>query len=114
MDSQEPEAARATPNSPAPPPGGDVRCAGCSGPVDPLRASRVAIFRERFRYFCSPECRERYDPEALRTPMPANRRLGGTDTGGGTLADRELYARHLAAAALQNVGSDSAGLELLP
>jgi cation transport ATPase len=41
--------------------------------VDPLRASRVAFHRERFRYFCSLPCRERYDTSALGTPLPLPR-----------------------------------------
>jgi cation transport ATPase len=38
--------------------------------VDPLRAARVAVFNERFRYFCSSECREGYDPATRETPLP--------------------------------------------
>ncbi|MEO8900126.1 MAG: HAD family hydrolase [Polyangiaceae bacterium] len=48
-------------------------CASCSTPVDPLRASRVAFHRERFRYFCSPACRDRYDMNATGTPLPLPR-----------------------------------------
>jgi cation transport ATPase len=50
-----------------------VACASCGSPVDPLRAARVAIFNDRFRYFCSSECRDRYDPVATRTPLPRPR-----------------------------------------
>ena len=82
--------------------------------MDPLRASRVAIFRERFRYFCSPECRERYDPEALRTPLPAARRRSAAEVITGSIGEREALARHQAAAALEHVGSDNVGLEPLP
>jgi P-type Cu+ transporter len=35
-------------------------CASCLTPVDPLRAARVACFDERFRYFCSSECEDRF------------------------------------------------------
>jgi Cu+-exporting ATPase len=35
-------------------------CSSCLAPVDPLRAPRVAHFDERFRYFCSLECEERF------------------------------------------------------
>jgi cation transport ATPase len=49
---------------------GTVPCATCSSAVDPLRAARVAVFAERFRYFCSAGCRERYDPNLMRTPIP--------------------------------------------
>ncbi|HTV19563.1 MAG TPA: HAD family hydrolase, partial [Polyangiaceae bacterium] len=50
---------------PAPIPVGDqlkLPCSTCRGRVDPLRAARVAIFDERFHYFCSPECRVRFVP----------------------------------------------------
>ncbi|HEX3596511.1 MAG TPA: hypothetical protein VHU80_15480, partial [Polyangiaceae bacterium] len=53
---------------------GTVPCATCRQVVDPLRAARVAIFGDRFRYFCSAECRDRYDPNAGRTPLPLPRR----------------------------------------
>ncbi len=49
---------------------GSVPCASCGAPVDPLRADRVALFGERFRYFCSAACRDRYDPQVMRTPIP--------------------------------------------
>lgn len=51
-----------------------VRCAGCSEPVDPLRAARVAIFNDKFRYFCSADCREHYDPLTRETPLPMPKR----------------------------------------
>jgi Cu+-exporting ATPase len=37
-------------------------CSGCGDAVDPLRAARVAVFGERFHYFCSSGCRERFAP----------------------------------------------------
>ncbi len=45
-------------------------CNTCGLRVDPLRAPRVAIFWERFHYFCSPECRERFVP-GQAGPQPA-------------------------------------------
>jgi len=50
-----------------------VACATCGAGVDPLRAERVAFVRERFRYFCSASCRERYDMNATGTPLPVPR-----------------------------------------
>jgi cation transport ATPase len=47
-----------------------LACATCGSPVDPLRAARVAFIRERFRYFCSADCRQSFGPEHLRTPLP--------------------------------------------
>jgi hypothetical protein len=52
---------------------GLVACAGCGSAVDPLRAERVAFVRDRFRYFCSGACRERYDMNATGTPLPVPR-----------------------------------------
>ena len=46
-------------------------CSTCSGRVDPLRAARVAIFDDRFHYFCSPECRVRFVPTEARPPRHA-------------------------------------------
>jgi P-type Cu+ transporter len=53
---------------------GAVPCAHCQRPVDPLRAARVAIYHERFWYFCSAECRDDYRPSCstpIITPSPA-------------------------------------------
>ena len=50
-----------------------VACATCGSAVDPLRAERVAHVRDRFRYFCSAACRERYDMNATGTPLPVPR-----------------------------------------
>lgn len=45
-----------------------VPCSTCGAAVDPLRAARVAIFFDRFRYFCGADCRERFVPApAART-----------------------------------------------
>lgn len=54
-----------------------VACTSCGSPVDPLRAARVAFVREKFRYFCSQACRERYKPEAILTPLPSFHREPG-------------------------------------
>lgn len=43
-------------------------CAACRALVDPLRAPRVACFDERFVYFCSPECEERFRSTELGGP----------------------------------------------
>lgn len=51
-------------------------CDRCGKPVDPLRAPRVAIFHDRFHYFCSAECREGFDPESSGAALPAPRPLG--------------------------------------
>ncbi len=53
-----------SPGGPAPPRHAALPCSSCGLPVDPLRAARVAIFAERFHYFCSWECRERFVPSA--------------------------------------------------
>jgi cation transport ATPase len=45
-------------------------CSTCGKMLDPLRAERVAHIRDRFRYFCSARCRERYDRDANVTPLP--------------------------------------------
>jgi cation transport ATPase len=50
-----------------------VACATCGTAVDPLRAERVAHVRDRFRYFCSAGCRERFDMNATGTPLPVAR-----------------------------------------
>ena len=43
-------------------------CSGCGDAVDPLRAARVAVFGERFHYFCSASCRERFAPSTPPQP----------------------------------------------
>ena len=50
-----------------------LACSTCGTPVDPLRAERVAHVRDRFRYFCSVSCRDRYDMNATGTPLPLPR-----------------------------------------
>lgn len=40
----------------------ELPCSTCGVSVDPLRAARVAIFSERFHYFCSADCRARFIP----------------------------------------------------
>ncbi|HEY3234786.1 MAG TPA: hypothetical protein VGJ84_08710, partial [Polyangiaceae bacterium] len=63
--------------SPAGPVGEPVPCATCRQPIDPLRATRVTMYGERFQYFCSVQCRERFDVAAL-TPLPQPRRRTGS------------------------------------
>jgi len=70
--SEEAQALKAEP--PAGPRVKPTRCASCGAGVDPLRAARVAIFNDKFRYFCSAVCREQYDPSARETPLPVPRR----------------------------------------
>ena len=50
-----------------------VHCARCGTATDPLRADRVAVYGERFRYFCSVACHEAYDPRTMMTPLPVAR-----------------------------------------
>jgi cation transport ATPase len=69
--------------------------------VDPLRASRVAFHRERFRYFCSLACRDRYDVNATGTPLPLPRE------------NDELRAR-LRAAGLTDAGPAREVMQPLP
>jgi Cu+-exporting ATPase len=96
-----------------------VGCAHCGQPVDPLRAARVAVFYDRFRYFCSAGCREHYDPEARHSPIPQPRRRSGDysaltsaqviATRSSSSDDAELEARRRAARALAVVGGDGLG-----
>lgn len=51
---------------------GTLPCDSCRTPVDPLRASRVGHFGDRFCYFCSAECEETFRG-AGAAPMPAPR-----------------------------------------
>ncbi|MCB9580424.1 MAG: cation-translocating P-type ATPase [Polyangiaceae bacterium] len=86
-----------------------VPCATCGADTDPLRADRVAIYGERFRYFCSTECRDRYDPSTHLTPLPLpRRRRPSALSEEQVVATRhetsaELDARRQAAAALADV-----------
>src|SRR5690349_19739351 len=82
-----------------------VACATCGGPVDPLRAARVAIIRERFRYYCSAECRERFDAVATQTPLPVPRRQRVTPRAGlGLEPPTPISEVQRQAAALASVG----------
>ncbi|MBX3128305.1 MAG: cation-translocating P-type ATPase [Polyangiaceae bacterium] len=89
------------------PASGPVPCANCGRPTDPLRAARVAVFGERFRYFCTPDCRRAYDP-ATTTPLPLPRRTR-RGSGDAVVVERqrdeghELGARRQAAVALARV-----------
>ena len=97
---------------PAGPVGGGVPCANCGEPTDPLRAARVSIHRERFRYFCSAECYLAYDPETRLTPLPQPSRrrseypLVGTAACVSTEPDASYAARRQAADALESVAGD--------
>ncbi len=51
-------------------------CDTCRKPVDPLRAARVAIFHHQFRYFCSAECREAFDPDSAQAQAEPLRLYG--------------------------------------
>lgn len=84
-------------------------CATCGSKVDPLRAARVAIFYERFRYFCSAGCRERYDPNAGRTPLPLPRRARAEARAVPDPEEEARRAARRAAAALEDVESDGLG-----
>ncbi len=55
-----------------------VACATCGQAVDPLRANRIRILQERFRYFCSDQCAEGFDVAGL-TPVPQPRRRRPSD-----------------------------------
>ncbi|MEB2310505.1 MAG: HAD family hydrolase [Sorangiineae bacterium] len=100
--------------TPAGPLARPVSCATCGALVDPLRAARVAIFRERFRYFCSVECRDGYHPDATGTPLPRPPRRRGKEALAPdqvisvrrTPDPAELDARRHAAEALAGVASD--------
>jgi cation transport ATPase len=71
-----------------------ISCPACASPVDPLRAGHVAIFDDRFFYFCDRACRERVAPvggsttssegprQPTPTPTPTGRRSAGRTTGG--------------------------------
>jgi len=65
-----------------------VACPGCGKLVDPLRAGHVAIFHEKFHFFCDWSCRQDYlthEPEG-RAPAsamePLPRQLGRVEQAG--------------------------------
>jgi Cu+-exporting ATPase len=90
-------------------------CSACGAPVDPLRASRVAHVRDRFRYFCSPECRTRFDEDVGATPLPVARPKSLTaavqEAKSSTLAEREAARAVADVARMPSVGEV---LEQLP
>ena len=93
-----------------------VPCGTCGAPVDPLRAARVACFGDRFRYFCSAECREHYAPDSRLTPVPLpERRSLGALRSDHVVAAREpsldIDTRRHQAVALDHIEAD--GLEQL-
>ncbi|WP_437927655.1 HAD-IC family P-type ATPase [Sorangium sp. So ce291] len=50
-------------------------CSGCGKLIDPLRAGHVAIFDQRFHYFCNARCRHAFLGEA--PPAPGDVRPAG-------------------------------------
>src|SRR5439155_2908000 len=50
-------------------------CPACAKDVDPLRAGHVAIFDERFYYFCDRACREKLAPLGHLSREPAKHRI---------------------------------------
>ncbi|WP_437306913.1 HAD-IC family P-type ATPase [Sorangium sp. So ce388] len=55
-------------------------CSGCSKLIDPLRAGHVAIFDQRFHYFCNARCRHAFLGEA--PPAPGDVRPAGLASSG--------------------------------
>lgn len=93
---------------PAGPVSGTLPCATCRTPVDPLRAARVAMFHERFHYFCSSECRDRFDPQG---PPPAPLAVPEQLIPRGLVAaqegdTRDLHQRRQSAAALADIAGE--------
>src|SRR6187200_1344059 len=88
------------------PSGGSVGCATCGNPVDPLRADRVRILQERFRYFCSANCASAFDIAGL-TPLPQPRRRRPSDSPfvikTSAVSDERLEARRQIATELNSV-----------
>src|SRR5688500_18147915 len=88
------------------PSGGSVGCATCGHPVDPLRADRVRILQERFRYFCSAACASAFDIAGL-TPLPQPRRRRPSDSPfvikTSAVSDERLEARRQIATELNSV-----------
>ncbi|WP_437609529.1 HAD-IC family P-type ATPase [Sorangium sp. So ce834] len=58
-------------------------CSGCSKLIDPLRAGHVAIFDQRFHYFCNARCRHVFLGEA--SPAPGDARPSGPAAHGAPL-----------------------------
>ncbi|WP_437976007.1 HAD family hydrolase [Sorangium sp. So ce295] len=61
-----------------------VPCSGCSKLIDPLRAGQVAIFDQRFHYFCNARCRHAFLGEA--PPAPGDGRPTGLAAPGAPFA----------------------------
>jgi cation transport ATPase len=83
-----------------------VACSTCGRPVDPLRASRVAIIEDRFRYFCSADCRGRFDANAGRTPLPVPRRSPRAEAPAPSASDTARVTAHRVAAAFEAIEGD--------
>src|SRR6187401_1585473 len=96
------------------PSGGSVGCATCGNPVDPLRADRVRILQERFRYFCSANCASAFDIAGL-TPLPQPRRRRPSDSPflikTSAVSDERLEARRQIATELNSVIHHEDGLD---
>lgn len=56
---------------PARPQVASVSCPSCGAPVDPLRAPRIMLLEDGFRFLCSDACRDRYADRAAPPPEPA-------------------------------------------
>jgi Cu+-exporting ATPase len=89
-------------------------CAACGKPVDPLRAERVAHIRDRFRYFCSVDCRTRFDGEVGPTPLPAPRPRGANSAVQDAKAHRPVDADVRAISDIARTASVGEELERLP
>jgi cation transport ATPase len=50
-------------------------CPACAKDVDPLRAGHVAIFDDKFFYFCDRGCREKVAPSSAASAAPAAKRI---------------------------------------
>lgn len=104
-----PEASRVAGSRPAGPHSIAVDCAGCGGPVDPLRAERVGHFSNRFRYFCSAECEARFRSHGSPAQAKSRRRSSRPPPSPhGVGGPFELEGRH----EVEFAGSDAAEFDV--
>jgi cation transport ATPase len=89
-------------------------CSACGKPVDPLRAERVAHIRDRFRYFCSVECRTRFDGDVGATPLPVARPRSLSSAVQEAKAHRPVESEVRAIADVARTASVGEELERLP